>query len=65
MMRRFGLLAVLALGLLGLAATVQVPHNDADAYREGFVSITPMDGDMTAGPLARWSLSVRLAGLQP
>jgi 5'-nucleotidase len=42
-----------------------VPHNDADAYREGFVSITPMDGDMTAGPLARWSLAVRLAGLQP
>ena len=40
-------------------------HADTDAFREGKIGITPMDGDMTAQGLGVLSVILRFGGLQP
>ena len=42
-----------------------VPRNDVDAHRDGFITITPMSGDMTADPFASFVTAWVLKGLTP
>lgn len=42
-----------------------VPRNDVDAHREGFITITPMSGDMTADPISSAFVAWILHGLTP
>jgi 5'-nucleotidase len=41
----------LGVGFVSLPGPDTAPKADTDAFREARISITPMDGDMTAGPL--------------
>ncbi|MGH0028779.1 MAG: 5'/3'-nucleotidase SurE [Myxococcota bacterium] len=42
-----------------------VQRNDVDAHRDGFITITPMSGDMTADPFASFVTAWLLKGLTP
>jgi len=42
-----------------------VPRNDTDAFREGFITVTAMDGDMTAGLLRQILTQLRLHDIAP
>lgn len=42
-----------------------VRHSDVDAFRDGSISITPMDGDMTAGGFGLLVTAIQLHGLAP
>jgi hypothetical protein len=55
----------LGVGIVFLSGPDELPHADTDAFRDGKIGITPMDGDMTAQGLGVLSLIFRLHGLQP
>lgn len=42
-----------------------LPGSDLEAFLAGRISITPLDGDMSAGPALREVMAVRLGGLRP
>ncbi len=50
---------------LGFSPPDEVPNNDQDAFRAGFISITPIDGDMFAGNKAEADTEDILGGLTP
>jgi 5'-nucleotidase len=52
-------------GLVFLSGPDPVFRADTDAFREGKIGITPMDGDMTAQGLGVTALLFRLHGLAP
>jgi 5'-nucleotidase len=55
----------LGVGFVSLPGPDTAPKADTDAFRAGRISITPMDGDMTAGPLGFAQTFVVLRGLEP
>jgi 5'-nucleotidase len=52
-------------GFVSLPGPDTEEQADTDAFRAGAISITPMDGDMTAGPLGRAQTKVVLRNLAP
>ena len=42
-----------------------VPNSDIDAHGDGFITITPMSGDMTANRFARFFVALLLNHIQP
>jgi 5'-nucleotidase len=55
----------LGVGFVSLPGPDTAPKADTDAFREGRISITPMDGDMTAGPLGFAETFFLLRRLRP
>jgi 5'-nucleotidase len=55
----------LGVGFVSLPGPDTAPKADTDAFREGRISITPMDGDMTAGPLGFAETFLVLRRLRP
>jgi 5'-nucleotidase len=55
----------LGVGFVSLPGPDTAPKADTDAFREGRISITPMDGDMTAGPLGYAETLLLLRRLRP
>jgi 5'-nucleotidase len=55
----------LGVGFVSLPGPDTAPKADTDAFREGRISITPMDGDMTAGAIGFAETFLLLRRLRP
>ena len=42
-----------------------VSNSDVNAFRDGFISITPMDADMTSRRNGLWGTATQLKNLEP